>query len=186
MVSWVNLIDLLFVGLFVYGSKIAFERRYYIKFFEYFKLFIILYLASKLAPYSGTMLQKMMILKADTYITLILIAFGINFLILYNFWKYFIKVFNNYFSSANIRTLFAKVLSFLEVLIILSFGLYLMMQIYFIKINLQPTMKQTYVYPAVAKFYHKFLNNDIVKILEGSTTGTNSKEVLFKSFTNAI
>ena len=59
-----------------------------------------------------------------------------------------------------------------------------MMQLYISKKYIYNSMKKTYTYNYIEKFYIKFLNNDILAILQGSSTGTSTKEILFKSFTN--
>jgi hypothetical protein len=185
-VSWYIVIDIIFVGLVIYFSKFAYEKKYYIKFFEYFKIFVAVVIASKLAPYTGFILQKLYITQADTYITLLIISFGLNVILIYYFWKNLIKAVDNFIPTSKLKIISAKVLSFVEVLVFMSLFLYFIMQIYLIKITLQPIMKNTYSYTYITKFYHKFLNEDILAILEGSSTGTNSKEVLFKTFTNSI
>jgi len=184
MVNLYFIFDILFFGCIVYFSKIAYEKKYYIKFFEYFKIIIAIYLATKLAPYTGKLLQNFYITKADTYIVLILISFALNFFALFFFWKNMIKIFDRVFSTSALRVWFAKILSFVEVLIIFSLGLFLVMQLYVSKKYIYKNMKATYSYDYIEKFYIKFLNNDILAILQGSSTGTSTKEILFKSFTN--
>lgn len=184
--SWYIIVDIVFVGLVIYFAKIAFEKKYYVKFFEYFKIFVAIFIASKLAPYTGMTLQKLFIIKSDTYITLLIIAFSVNFFLIYYFWKSFVKAFNNFISTSKLKNISAKVLSLLEAVLLFTFVLYMTMQIYIIKINLEPTLNKTYTYKIVKSFYHKFLNEDILAILQGSNTGTNTHEVIFKSFTNSM
>ena len=69
--NWYILLDIVFLGLLIYFTKIAYEKKYYVKFFEYFKIFVTIFIATKLAPYTGMTLQKLLIIKADTYITLL-------------------------------------------------------------------------------------------------------------------
>jgi hypothetical protein len=186
VVSWYIILDITFLVLLGYFSKIAYEKKYYIKFFEYFKIFVTIYIASKLAPFTGLTLQNLYIIKADTYITLIIISFSLNVVLIFYFWKNLVKATNNFLSTNKMKIFFAKVLSVLEVSIILTLFLYLIMQIYIVKVNLHQTLDKTYTYTIVSNFYHKFLNKDILAILQGSNTGTNQKEILFKSFSNSI
>lgn len=186
MVDLIHLFDFLFIVLVLYFSKYAYEKKYYIKFFEYFKIFVVIYLASFFAPYMGSFLQKVYLLQADTYITLLILSFGLNLFLLYTFWNKIIKVIFAKISTHKIKEFFAKVLSLVEVLIISTLGVYLIMQLYLSKVYFYKGMEQTYFYPYIEKFYIKFLNEDILAILQGSNTGTNSKELLYKSFTNAF
>lgn len=184
MVDWINLFDIVLVGVILYFSKVAYEKKYYMKFFEYFKIVIAIYIASKFAPPMGHFLQNIHILKADTYIVLLLISFGINFGLLYIFWKNMVRVLDRFFSTEKIKTIVAKLFSFLEVTIVITLILFIVMQLYISKVYIYKSLKKTYTYPYIEKFYVKFLNNEILAILQGSSTGTNTKEVLFKSFTN--
>lgn len=184
MVDLYFIFDIAFIALVLYFSKIAYEKKYYVKFFEYFKIIIAIYIASNLAPYTGKFLQTLHITKADSYIILILISFALNIGILFFFWKNLIKIINRFFNTSRLHLLFAKILSFFEVLIVFSLGIFLVMQLYISKKYVYNSMKKTYTYSYIEKFYIKFLNNDILAILQGSSTGTSTKEILFKSFTN--
>ena len=47
-------------------------------------------------------------------------------------------------------------------------------------------MKKSYSYPKIEKFYNTFLNDDFVNMVLNSDTGTNHKEIIFKSFKNSF
>ncbi|MEA3513379.1 MAG: hypothetical protein U9R37_07230 [Campylobacterota bacterium] len=147
---------------------------------------MIITISAKLSSSTGLLLQKFYITKADTYTTLTLISFVINFLILFYTWKYIFIVLNKYINSAKIKILFAKVFTFLEVLIITTFSIYIIMQLYISKVYLYKTIKKSYSYPKIEKFYKNFLGDDFVNMILNSDTGTNHKEVIFKSFKNSI
>jgi len=186
MVSYYNIIDLILIvaiGSFIY---ISYKNKSYIKIFNYFKIFLIITISAKLSSYSATILQKLYITKADTYTTLLLISFVVNFLILYYGYKYIFKITKNYIDNEKVKVLLAKLFTVFEVVIISTFSLYIVMQLYISKVYLYPTIKKTYLYPKIEKFYNSFLNYDFVLLVMGSDTGTNHKELLFKSLKNSL
>lgn len=186
MVSYYNLLDLVFyliIGFFIYRN---YKNKSYIKIFEYFKIFVAITLSAKLSSYTAMALQKLYITKADTYTTLILIAFVINLLIIIYGYKYFFKLIKNYLNNEKVKTILAKIFTVIEVLVISTFSLYIIMQIYLAKTYLHPIATETYSYPVIERFYKSFLNNDFVNMIMGSDTGTNHKEVIFKSFKNSL
>jgi len=179
-------LDILFALFIIFACYYSYQRKIYLKIFEYFKIFFIITLSAKLSSSTGILLQKLYITKADTYTTLILIAFVVNFLIIYFSWKYIFKFTKKYINNEKLKILFAKVFTGIEVLIIITFSLYILMQIYLAKIYIYPIFKETYSYPKIEKFYKSFLNDNFVNMVLGSDTGTNHKEVIFKSFKNSF
>jgi len=186
MVDFYNLIDLILLIAIILLTKISYEKRIYIKIFEYFKIFIAITLSAKLSGHTAILLQKFLITKADTYTTLTLISFAINILILYYGWKYIFAFLNKFIQKEKIRTAFAKIFTFLEVFIILTFSIYIVMQLYISKVYLYKSAKKSYSYPKIEKFYNRFLNDDFVDMIINSDTGTNHKEIIFKSFKNSF
>ncbi len=186
MVSYYNIIDLLFIILVVYGIYYSYTHKSYVKIFEYFKIFIAITMSAKMASFTAIYLQKLYITKADTYTTLLLISFVVNLLIIIYGYKSVFKLTRNFVNSEKIKTLLAKIFTVIEVIVISTFALYIVMQLYIAKLYLYPTMKQTYLYPKIEKFYNGFLNYDFVLMVMGSDTGTNHKEVLFKSLKNSF
>lgn len=186
MVSFYNLIDLLLVlaisGLIYYSYK----NKSYVKIFEYFKIFIAITLSSYLAPKTATLLQNLYITKADTYTTLLLIAFSVNLLIIIYGYKSFFKLTKTYINNEKVKVVLAKFFTVLEVVVLTTFALYIVMQLYLAKVYIHPTLEKTYLYPKIENFYTKFLNYDFVLLVMGQDTGTNHKELLFKSFKNAL
>ena len=186
MVDFYNIIDLVLLISIVLLTKISYERKIYIKIFEYFKIFMAITLSAKLSGYTAIVLQKFYITKADTYTTLILISFAINIFILYFGWKYIFEFSNKFMQNVKVRTFLAKTFTFLEVLIIITFSIYIFMQLYISKAYLYKSMKKSYSYPKIEKFYNSFLNDDFVNMILNSDTGTNHKEIIFKSFKNSF
>jgi hypothetical protein len=186
MVSYYNIIDTLFLFIISYGIYYSYSHKSYVKIFEYFKIFIAITLSAKLSSYSAVYLQKFYIIKADTYTTLILITFVINLLIIIYGYKSVLKLTDRFINSEKIKVLLAKLFTVIEVVVLSTFALYIMMQIYLAKVYLYPTMKKTYLYPKIEKFYTKFLNYDFLMMVMDSDTGTNHKELLFKSLKNSL
>jgi hypothetical protein len=156
------------------------------KIFEYFKIFVAITLSAKLSSYTAIWLQKLYITKADTYTTLILIAFVVNLAIIYFSWKSVFRFLNKHISNINFRKYLAYLTTIVEVVIITTFSLYITMQIYITKIYLHKYLSKSLSYPKIEKFYNSFLNDDFVNMVLNSDTGTNHKEVIFKSFKNSI
>ena len=186
MVSFYNTLDLLLIGAIIVLTKISYEKKIYIKIFEYFKIFLAITISAKLSSFTAITLQKLYITKADTYTTLILISFVVNLVILYFGWKYIFAFSNKFMQNGKLRTLLAKLFTFLEVLIMVTFSLYIIMQLYISKVYISKTLHKSYSYSKIETFYNSFLNDDFINMILHSDTGTNRKEVLFKSFKNSF
>lgn len=186
MVSFYNLIDLaLLVGVLVLFKK-SYEKKSYLKFFEYFKVFTIVTVSAAFASDTGAVLQKFYITKVDTYATLILISFVVNGAILYIGWRYLLKFSNKFVNNAQFRAVASKILTFFEVVVLLTFAIYMVMQLYISKKYLYTSLHKTYSYPKIERFYKRFLNDDFVNMILNSDTGIDRKEVLLKSLRDSI
>jgi len=186
MVNFYYLFDLALLFSIFYFTKTSYENKTYMKIFEYFKIFVAITLSAKFSSITAIVLQKLYITKADTYTTLILISFLVNLAILYFFGKYIIRFLNKKVKNINIRKYTAIFFTFLEVIIIITFSLYIMMQIYITKVYLYKSFHKTVSYPKIEKFYNSFLNDEFINMVLNSDTGTNHKEVIFKSFKNSF
>jgi len=186
MVNLYNSIDLLFMVTIILLTKISYDKKIYVKIFEYFKIFMAITISAKLSPYTAILLQKLYITKADTYTTLTLIAFAVNITILYFGWRYIFAFSNKFIQNTKIRTILAKIFTFLEVFTLVTFSIYIVMQLYISKIYLYKSIKKSYSYPKIEKFYNSFLNDDFVNMVLNSDAGTNHKEIIFKSFKNSF
>jgi len=69
---------------------------------------------------------------------------------------------------------------------VITFSIYIVMQLYISKVYLYKTMKKSYSYSKIEKFYNNFLNDDFISILLNSDTGTNHKEIIYKNFKNSF
>lgn len=186
MVDIYILFDIAFILFIGFATYYSYQKKIYIKIFEYFKLFILITLSAKFAANTGWFFQAHHILKTDTYATLILIGFCINLVLFYYLSMFLIEFSDRFIDSAKVKQYFAKTLTFFEVVVIVTFSLYIIMQLYPSKKYIYPTLKKTYTYPYVRKFYIRFLNDDFIHMVLNSNSGTNYKEVIFKSFKNAF
>ena len=186
MVSFYYIIDMLLIVLISYSTYISYKNKSYIKIFNYFKIFLLITLSAKLASYTGVALQKLYITKFDTYTTLILVGFSINLILLVYVGKFLFKLSNQYINSVQLKKVLAQITTFVEVFILITFALYIIMQLYISKIYLYPSIKQSFSYPKIEKFYKSFLSDDFVNMILNSDTGTNHKEIIFKSLKNSI
>lgn len=186
MVNFYYAIDILFIVVLIYLTYKSYKNKIYLKIFTYFKIFLLITISAKLSSTTGLYLQKLYITKADTYTTLILIGFSINLAILYFSWKYIFKYTDKFINSRQIRQYFAMTVSLSEVLIITTFSTYIFMQTYMAKKYIYKHISQTFGYPKIERFYMNFLNDRFVNMVLNSDTGTNHKEVIFKSFKNSI
>lgn len=186
VISYYNLIDLLLIIAVGFYLHYSYTHKSYLKFFEYFKIFIAITLSSYFASSMATLLQKLYITKADTYTTLLLIAFVVNLLLIIYGYKTLFKFTKTYINNEKIKILLAKLFTVVEVIVLSTFALYIVMQLYLAKIYIHPSFDKTFLYPKIESFYTKFLNYDFVLMVMGSDTGTNHKELLFKSLKNSI
>jgi len=185
-INYYYIIDIIFVLIIINTIKIAYQKKIYIKIFDYLKLFIIITLSAKLANFTGTFLQQYHITKVDTYSTLIFISFMINFVAFTYMSKSFISITNKYINSVKTRDIMAKIFTTIEVILLFTFGLYLIMQLHLSKKYIEPHLQKTISYKYIKGFYKSFLNDEFVNMILHSDTGTNYQEVIFKSFKNSI
>ena len=182
--AWI--IDTLFVIFMMALSYLFYKKAYYDKLFEYFKLFILLTISAKLASFTAWGLKELNIITPDTYSILILIAFVLNMFIIYFSYQSVLKLCDKIVDSQMLKRFFAKIISVVEVIIIVTFILYICMQLTLFKRYVHPYLKQSYIYSYTKKFYTKFLDYDFVYMILSSDTNINHKEVIFKSLKNAV
>lgn len=181
------LIDIIILLLISYFSILSYEKKYYLKIFEYVKIVVLLTISAKLAPYSGKLLEKFYILSTDTYMVLLLLSFCINFVVFYLAWKYIFKLADILINSQSVKRICAIIFTIFEVTLILTFTLFVIMQLYISKKYLYSHFMKSYTYSHIHRFYDKFLNDDFVNmILNSNTSGINHKEVIYKSFQKSL
>jgi hypothetical protein len=175
-----------FITTILLLSYWAYQNRFYIKLFEYFKIFILITIAAKLSTPMAIFLQKIHFLNADSYAIAIFIAFVMNLMILFSSYKLILKFLDTLINSQSIKAFFAKLITFFEITIICTFSLFLMMQITLIKRHASSPLAKTITYPYIKTFYTQFLNDDFIYALLHTDTKTNHKELIFKSFKNSF
>jgi hypothetical protein len=180
------LIDIILIATILLLSYWAYQNRFYIKLFEYFKIFILITIAAKLSTPMAIFLQRIHFLHADSYAIAIFIAFIMNLIILFSSYQLILKFLNNFINSQSIKTFFAKLITLFEITIICTFSLFLMMQITVIKRYVSQPLAKTISYPYIKTFYTQFLNDDFIYALLHTDTKTNHKELIFKSFKNSF
>jgi len=180
------LIDLLLIIIIVFGTYYNYSKKTYIKVFEYFKIFALISISTKFAIFTGSYLSKWHIILADTYTILILIGFSLNVVIIYYSWSFIYMLSSKFINNEQIKMLFAKIITVVEVVIITTFTLFILMQFNINKKYIYPTVKKSYSYHHIKSFYIRFLNDDMLKLILNSDTGINHKEVILKSFKNSF
>lgn len=179
-------IDIFLFLALVFLIYFGYKNRVYEKLFEYFKIFLFLTLSAKLAPYMGTALQKLYITKADTYTTLLLISFVVNYVLFHFGFKYILKFSNNFINNQKVKTSFALILTIFEITIVFTLGLYIFMQVYLVKLALENPLNKSYSYPVIERFYKSFFNDKFTNAVLNLDTSTSSKELIFKNLKNSL
>lgn len=180
--SFYYLIDFVFFVFLSFAIYYSYQKKIYIKIFKYFQIFLLITISAKFASFTGVYLQKIYLIKADTYTTLILIGFCLNIVLLLYFGKYLLKITDIFINNQQIKTLLAKIFTVIEIVVLSTFALYIVMQLYISKVYIYPIIKKSYSYNKIETFYKKFLSDEFVNMILNSDTGTNHKEIIFKSF----
>ncbi len=184
--NYYHIIDILLIAIVGYATYYYYQKRIYLKLFEYFKIFFLISLSAKLAPFTGTYLQKFYITATDTHSITVLIGFGVNFAILFYGYKYIFKLLNNIINSQKARSLLAQVTTFIEVSVIITFLLFMSMQLHPSKVYVMPTLQKTMIYPHIKNFYIKFLNDKFIYMILNNDSPMDTKEVIFKSLKSSV
>jgi len=180
------IIDLFLIILISFGTYHNYKKKTYIKVFEYFKVFALISISAKYAVYSGIHLSKWHIISADTYTILILIGFGLNALVIYYMWSFVYDFSAKFINNEKVKMLLAKFITVVEVIIIITFMLFALMQLNVSKRYLYKSVQKSYSYHYIKKFYTKFLNDDMLRMILNSDTGVNHKEIILKSLKSTL
>jgi len=180
------LLDLFLIVLISFGVYYNYKKKTYLKVFEYFKVFALISISAKFAIFTGIHLSKWHLILADTYTILILIGFTINAIIIFFSWSFIYMLSSKFINNEQIKILFAKIITVIEVVIIVTFALFILMQLNINKKYIYPTVKKSYSYPHIKSFYIKFLNDDMLKMILDSETNISHKEIILKSFKNSF
>jgi len=180
------LIDIILIVIISFATYHNYKKKTYIKVFEYFKVFALLSISARFAMTTGVFLSKWHIIKADTYTILILIGFSLNVLIIYFSWSFIYSFSAKFINNAKLKMVFAKIITVVEVVIIVTFTLFMFMQLDISKKYIYPSVKKSYSYKHIKSFYIKFLNDDMLKMILNSDTTINHKEIILKSLKNSF
>ncbi|MEA1955702.1 MAG: hypothetical protein U9N02_04325 [Campylobacterota bacterium] len=176
------LIDLVLIILISFATYYNYNKKTYIKVFDYFKIFALISISAKFSIFTGSHLSKWHLILPDTYTILILIGFTINTLIIYFSWSFIYTLSSKFINNQQIKIFFAKIITVIEVIIITTFTVFILMQISVNKKYIYPHLNKSYSYPHIKRFYVKFLNADFANMILHSETGINHKEVILNSF----
>lgn len=180
------LIDVILIIAILLLSYWAYENRFYIKLFEYFKVFLLITIAAKLSSPMAMLLKKLHFIAPDSYAIAIFIGFILNLVILFSSYKLILKFLDTLINSQSIKLFFAKLITLFEMTVICTFSLFLIMQITLVKRYVYPPLAKTITYPYIKSFYTQFLNDDFIYAILHTDTKTNHKELIFKSFKNSF
>ena len=186
MIDYYNIIDVALVVIIGYSTFYYYNKKIYLKLFDYFKIFILIAISAKFAIFTGSNLEKFSIISTDTNAIMTLIGFTLNFAILFYGYKFIFKIINNVINSQVIRTYLAQLTTLLEVVVIVTFLLFMTMQLKPSKIFLAPSMQKTVTYPYIKSFYMKFLNKKFINMIINNDGTMDTKEIIFKSLKDSV
>lgn len=180
--------DILFVALIGYVTYKTYESGAYKVIFGYLILMIAFTIATKYALTTAKFLTQISIINAETVSTMILIGFGINLALGLGLIKLIDRLYIKTFKSKahKSKRITGYIVSFVESLVMVTFVVYILSQIVIVQKISSNYLKNSYTYKYTKKFYRVFLNDDFIKVITNSSTGLNTKEVLFKSLGNVV
>jgi len=127
------------------------------------------------------------VIQPDTWAVLLLIGFLLLFIL------YWVTVMGLEWGYARFlaqkaqpfKAVSGGVITFIEALLLLTFGLFILSQFKPVKSNFYHYMHQrSMIYPPMDRFCRKVVTVGFVNSLTSSTSGTSSKEVLLKTLTD--
>jgi len=185
-INFYRLIDITFILLILFFTLQAYKKHYYLKIFDFIKILFLLSISAKLSLSTAYFLKKTSIIYADSNSILLLIAFGLNLVILSYSFRYFMIFIQDFFLNTKVRKSSAFILSLCEVILIVSFCTFMLMQVSFIKTHVYPIINKSHSYKYVKHFYINVLNKDFLYMIMNAQSKTSKEEVIFKSFNNAF
>lgn len=173
--------DILLLVSIVFLTIYAYKHRFYLKLFDYLKIVLFITISANLAPSANSFFHKAGILLSDTYTIGILISFTFNFFLLLFTYKSIFKILNHLIKSQSIKILIAKIVSFIEAILITTLFIFLLMQIKPIKSTLQSTIIKSYSYPLIKKFYMNTINKKFSNLFMNNDSKVQRYEAFFKT-----
>jgi len=181
----VILFDVVLAIVILGMSYLSFKKRVYLKIYEYVKILLLMTLSASFAVKTGLFLQKNSIISGDTYSVIVLFGFGVNIaliILIYNL----LKKIKLLVSNQTLKEFTAISVNFIQILFIVTFSLYIAMQIYIPKKYFSSYLEQTYSYPAIKLFYMRFINDEFVDMIIYQESKTTPKEIIINSLKNGL
>lgn len=180
------LIDIAFLIATIYLIIYSYKREIHTKLLDYVQIFIILSTSARFSNKMGILLQKLYIIKPDTHTTAIVIGFLFNLLILFSLRKLISKVTKKYIEDKRVKKSIKLFLIVPEVIILVTFSLYILIQLTPSKKYIYPYVNKSYSYPYIKSFYVKFLNDDFLRVILDSNSDAQNYENVYKSLKKII
>jgi len=179
-------IDILFFFIMINIIIYSYKKEFHVKLLDYVQIFIIFSLSARFSNKTGFLLKKLNIITPDTHTTSIVLGFLINLLILFLFRKLFSKISKKYIDKTKTQKGIKLSLIVVEVIVLLTFSVYMFMQITPSKKFIYPVLNKSYSYPYIKSFYIKFLNDDFLRVILDSDSDAENYEKVYKSFKKII
>jgi hypothetical protein len=173
------------LGSFWYGLQKGNVRAFYIL----LKLFVLFALSSKYAYFTGATLTQWHLLAPMSVGVLLLLGFAFNFGVLWMVALGLEKMFQKKKTSqiTTFQRMLKGVWVVLQINVTVTFAFFVILQFPYPKPWIYAHLKNSFFYPKVEKFYLRLFSPTFVKsVVMGSDTGTNQKELIFKSLTHAV
>ncbi len=181
------ILDFLILLLLGYAAYYGYKNGMSGQLYELIRLFVGFTVASKYAGSFGVWMVHKKILYPDNWAVLLLIGFMILFILYWLGMMLLEKLYQEFLEETTKRfqRVLAATVTFVEAVFLVSFSLYLLSQVKFIKNNGYTYMHQSsYLYPPAEHFYQKIITVDFVNSLVSNTSGTSSKELLLNTLTD--
>jgi hypothetical protein len=170
----------------IYLIIYSYKKEIHTKLLDYVQIFIILSSSARFSNNMGIFLKNLYVIKPDTHITMITIGFLFNLLILFSLRKLIIKMSKKHIENPKIKKSVKLILIIPEVIILVTFSIYIFIQLTPSKKYIYPIVKKSYSYPFIKSFYIKFLNDDFLRVMLDSDSDAQNYEKVYKSFKKII
>ncbi len=178
--------DVLFLIATIYLIIYSYKKEIHTRLLDYVQIFIILSTSARFANKAGIFLQKSYIIKPDTHTTAIVIGFLFNLLILFFLRKLISGITRKYIENKKVKKSIKLILIIPEVIILITFSIYIFMQLTPGKKYIYPIVNKSYSYPYIKSFYVKFLNDDFLRVMLDSDSDARNYEKVYDSLKKII
>ena len=167
---------------FYYGFKHGINERLY----KLFKFFMIISFSEMYSVKFGVFLTKNHILWADSFSILKLIGFVLLLGVFWFVFNFFEFLFQTIFKDSHkVASQYGGALiTAFSMMVMITLLAFTLTQVKILKETLKPLLMKSYSYSKVNRFYRKSIDNSFVeKVVQGDISGKDTKEIIFKSFT---